>query len=113
MEIDGFISIEIAKLAAAGFLHENRPGIVSAVVAGDTERDAFEILLVRFSGLGRAALEGCEFFLQVGLHRGLRENSGQRLGGPLECPDGRAARGDQARTQTSLRIEYSVGRGRA
>ena len=49
--------------------HEDRPGIVSAVVAGDTERNALEILLVSFGGLRRAPLEGGEFFLQIGIHR--------------------------------------------
>jgi len=35
--VDVFVAIEVAELAAAGFLDENRPGIVSAVVAGDAQ----------------------------------------------------------------------------
>ena len=41
--VDVFIAIEIAKFTAAGLLHEDGPRIVSAVVAGHTERNAFEI----------------------------------------------------------------------
>ena len=67
--IDVFIAIEIAELAAAGLLYEDWPGIVSAIVAGDAEWNAFEIFLVRFGGLGRSPLEGGEFFLQIGIHR--------------------------------------------
>jgi hypothetical protein len=67
--IDVFVAIEVAELAAAGLFHEDRPGIVSAIVAGYAERNAFEILLVGFGGLGRAPLESGEFFLQIGVHR--------------------------------------------
>jgi hypothetical protein len=34
---------------------------------------------VGFGGLGRSPLESGEFFLQIGVHRGLRDNSGQRF----------------------------------
>ena len=67
--IDVFVAIEVAELAAAGLLYEDWPGIVGAIVAGDTERNAFEIFLVGFGGLGRSPLEGGEFFLQIGIHR--------------------------------------------
>ena len=61
--IDVFVAIEIAELAAAGLFHKDRPGIVGAIVAGDAERNALEIFLVRFGGLRRAPLESGEFFL--------------------------------------------------
>ncbi len=67
--VDIFVAIEVAELAAAGFFHEDGPRIVVAIVAGHTERNAFEILLVRLGGFGSAALEGCEFFLQFGIHQ--------------------------------------------
>ena len=67
--VDVFVAVEVAKLAAAGLFHEDRPGIVGAIVAGYAERNAFEILLVGFGGFGRAPLESGEFFLQIGIHR--------------------------------------------
>ncbi len=67
--VDIFVAIEVAELAAAGLFHEDRPGIIGAIVAGDAERNTFEILLVGFGGLGRAPLESGEFFLQIGIHR--------------------------------------------
>ena len=67
--IDVFVAVEVAKFAALAFFHKDRIGIVSAVVAGDAQRNALEVLLVRFGGLRRAPLEGVEFFLQIGVHR--------------------------------------------
>jgi hypothetical protein len=67
--VDVFVAIEVAELAPAGLLHENRPGIVGAIVAGYTERNAFEILFVGLGGFGRAPLESGEFFLQIGIDR--------------------------------------------
>ena len=67
--VDVFVAIEIAELAAAGFFHEDRPGIVMAIIAGHAERNAFEIFLVGFGGFRRAALERVEFLLQFGIHR--------------------------------------------
>ncbi len=71
--VDVFVAVEVAELAAAGFFHEDGPGIVVAIVAGHAERDAFEILFVRFGGFRGAALESCELLLQIGIHRILRE----------------------------------------
>jgi len=48
--IDVLVAIEVAKLAAAGFFHEDGPGIVVAIIAGHTERNAFEIFFVRCGG---------------------------------------------------------------
>ena len=79
--VDVFVAIEVAELAAAGFFHEDGPGIVVAIVAGHAERNALEILLVRFGGLGGAALVSGELFLQVGVHQMLRDNSGRRHSG--------------------------------
>ena len=79
--IDVFVAVKIAKFAAAGLFYENRPGIISAIVAGHTQRNAFEIFLVGFGGFGRAALESRELFLQIGVHRGLRDNSGRQSRG--------------------------------
>ena len=70
--IDIFVAVKVAELAAAGFFHKDRPRIVGAIVAGYAEGNAFEILLVGFGGFGRAPLESGEFFLQIGIHRGLR-----------------------------------------
>ena len=67
--VDVLVAVEVAELAAAGLFHEDRPGIVSAIIAGDAERNAFEIFLMGFGGFGRAPLESGEFFLQIGIHR--------------------------------------------
>ena len=75
--IDVFVAVQIAELTAPSLLHEDGIGIVGAIVTGYAQRNTFEILLVGFGGLGSAPLEGCEFFLQVGVHRGLRKCSGQ------------------------------------
>ena len=55
--VDVFVAIEVAELAAAGIFYKDGPGLVVAIVAGNAERDALEIFLVRFGGFGRAALE--------------------------------------------------------
>ena len=73
--IDVFVAIEVAELAALSFFHKNRVGIVSAVVAGDAQRNTFEVLLVSGGGLRRATLEGFELFLQCGVHRVSRNGS--------------------------------------
>ncbi len=67
--IDIFIAIEIAKFAAAGFFHKDRPRVIGAIVARYAERNTLEIFLVGFGGLGRSPLESGEFFLQIGVHR--------------------------------------------
>ena len=59
--VNVFIAIEITKLAAAGLLYKNRPGIVGAVVAGDTQGNTLEIFLVGFGGFGRSPLKTGEF----------------------------------------------------
>jgi hypothetical protein len=79
--IDVFVAVKIAKFAAAGLFHENRPRIISAIVAGHSQRNAFEIFLVGFGGFRRAPLECRELFLQIGVHRGLRDNSGRQSRG--------------------------------
>src|SRR6202035_2720558 len=95
--IDIFVPIEIAELAAAGLFYEDGPGIIGAIVAGDAEGNAFEILLVSFSGFGRAPLEGGEFFLQIGIHRiapgklrpaAFPVDLFRTTSGPLDCPGG-------------------------
>jgi hypothetical protein len=40
-----------------------------AIVAGYAERNAFKVFLVRFGGLGGAALERVELLLQFGIRR--------------------------------------------
>ena len=77
--VDVFVAVEIAELAAAGFFHEDGPGIVMAIVAGYAERNAFEVFLVRFGGFGRAMFEGRKLLLQIGIHQVLRGNSGRRF----------------------------------
>jgi hypothetical protein len=49
--VDVFVAVKVAEFAATGFFDEDRPGIVGAIVAGDAERNAFEIFLVGFGGL--------------------------------------------------------------
>ncbi len=71
--INVFVAIEIAELAARSFFHKNRVGIVSAIVAGDSQGNAFEVFLVSDGGFRRATLESFELFLQCGVHRGLQE----------------------------------------
>src|ERR1700691_2321574 len=77
--VDVFVAIEVAELAAAGLFYKDGPGIVIAIVAGYAERNAFEVFLMRFGGLGRAALESRELFLQIGVHHFSGINSGQRF----------------------------------
>src|SRR5229473_5020184 len=89
--IDVLVTVQIAELTASPFLHEDGIGIVGAIVTGHAERNAFEILFVGFGGLGSAPLEGCKFFLQVGIHRESPENSGRRAAirmvpGPPKLP---------------------------
>src|SRR5271170_4408258 len=55
--VDVFVAVEVAELAAAGFLHEDRPGIVVTIVAGYAEGNTFEVFLVGCGGFGRATLE--------------------------------------------------------
>src|ERR1700733_1126087 len=70
--VDVIVAIEIAKMRTAAFLHEDRMRIVGAIVAGYTQRDALQVFLVRFGGLGGAMLEGFELLLQFGVHPGLQ-----------------------------------------
>ena len=94
--VDVFVAIQIAELAAAGFFHEDGPGFVVAIIAGYAERNAFEIFLVGFGGFRGATLEGCEFFLQIGIH----QFSGETQAGgflvklrAIRMPERRAVRG--------------------
>src|SRR5579872_3283323 len=67
--VDVFVAVEVSKFAAAGFLHEDGPGIVMAIVAGHAEGNTLEVFLVRLSGFRSTALECCKLLLQVGIHR--------------------------------------------
>ena len=73
--IDVFVAVEVAEFAALSFFHKNRIGIVSAIVAGYAQRNAFEVFLVSNGGFRRAALESFELFLQCGVHRVSRNGS--------------------------------------
>ena len=77
--IDVLVAIEVAKLASAGLFYKDWPGIISAIIAGYSQWNALEILLVGFGGFWRSPLESGEFFLQIGVHRGLRDNSGRLI----------------------------------
>jgi hypothetical protein len=52
--IDVFVPIDVAEFASAALLHKDRVGIVSAVVAGNAQRQAPQIFLVRLRRLRRA-----------------------------------------------------------
>ena len=67
--VEVFVAIEIAEMRALAFRHKNRIRIVGAIVAGHAQRNALQILLMRFGGLRRTALESFELFLQCGVHR--------------------------------------------
>ena len=43
--VDVFVAVEVAELAALSLFHKNRIGIVSAIVAGHSQRNAFEVFL--------------------------------------------------------------------
>ena len=75
--VDVFVAVKVAKLAALPLFHKDWIGIVGPVVAGHTQRNAFEVLLVSGGGFRRATLEGFELFLQFGVHLGLQECSGR------------------------------------
>jgi hypothetical protein len=61
--IDVIIAIEVADVAAVALGDEERIGFVEPVIAGDTQRDAFDGLLVGFVRTGRALLVEFYFFL--------------------------------------------------
>ncbi len=67
--IDVSVAIEIAKMRALAFLHEDRIGIVGAIVAGDTQGKSLQVALMGLGGFRRAALESFELLLQFGVHR--------------------------------------------
>src|SRR5581483_2759191 len=73
--VDVLVAVEIAELAAAGLFDEDRPRIISAVVAGYAKRNAFQVFLVRLRGLWGPALKGRKLFLQIGVHRGSPRSS--------------------------------------
>src|SRR5436309_2529959 len=68
--VDIVIAIEIAEVRALTFLDENGVGIISAIVAGNAQRQPFQVALVSFGGFRRAALESFELLLQFGIHQG-------------------------------------------
>ena len=70
--IEIVVAVEVAEMRALAFFDENRIRVISAVIAGHAERNAFQVFLVRLGRLGRAPDEGIKFFLQVGVHRGPR-----------------------------------------
>src|ERR1700686_2521459 len=72
--VDVIVAIEIAEMRAAAFLHENGVRIVGAIVAGYAQRNALQVFLMRFGGLGRATLESFELLLQFGVHPGLQRS---------------------------------------
>src|ERR1700674_300765 len=78
-------------MGAAAFLHEDRVGIVGAVVTGNAEWNTLEVLLVGCGGFGGATLEGIELFLQCGIHLGLQEYQAE-CSRPLECARGTTRR---------------------
>src|SRR5581483_9318267 len=61
--IDVVVAIQIAEVRALSLFHENRMRLVSTIVAGNAERNAFQVLLVCFGGLGCATHECIEFAL--------------------------------------------------
>ncbi len=67
--VDVVIAIEIAKVRPLAFFDEDRIRIVRPVVTGNAQRNAFQVALVGFGGLRRAALEGIELPLQICVHR--------------------------------------------
>ena len=67
--INVFVAIEVAEFAAAGLFHEDRPGIVGAIVAGDAQGKSLQVALMGLGGFRRAALESFELLLQFGVHR--------------------------------------------
>src|SRR4029077_7864889 len=67
--IDVIVAIEIAEMRALAFLHEDRIGIVGAIVARDAQGKSLQVSLVGFGGFRRAALESFELLLQFGVHR--------------------------------------------
>src|ERR1700730_16742175 len=106
-----FVAVEIAKFAARRFRHKDRIRIVGAIIAGHTERQTLQVLLMRFGGLRSAALECLELSFQCGVHR----YSPVRLrpGRPLDWTRAaETARGyNYSRTQTLKQTEFAADRG--
>src|SRR5579872_100814 len=103
--VDIFVAVEIAELAAAGLLHENRPRIVCAIVAGYAKRNAFEIFLVCLCGLRGPPFKSRKFFLQIGIHRGSPGNSSRLFCSAIRLPGGRTARGIELNRTALLEVE--------
>ena len=78
--IDVVVAIEIAEVVSLRLFHKDRIRIVRAIIAGNSQRNALQIFLMRLRRLGRAAHKCIEFFLQRGIHRNLRKCSGRDSG---------------------------------
>jgi len=61
--IDVLVAVDVLNFAAVPLRHENRIGIIRAVIAGDAERNSFLRLLVRFRGFRCALFVQGDFFL--------------------------------------------------
>ncbi len=79
--INVVVAVEIAEVRSLALFDEDGIGIVGAIVAGHTQRDAFQVALVGLGGLGRAALEGFELAFEICVHRDSPENSSRSWGG--------------------------------
>jgi hypothetical protein len=66
--VDIFVPVDILDLAAVSLGHKDRVRIISAVITGYPERDAFFRLLVRLGGFWRALLIKSDFLLQCFVH---------------------------------------------
>ena len=67
--VDVVVAVDIAEMGAASLFYKDRIGVVSAIVAGDAQRETLEVLFMGFGGFRRAALESFELLLEFGVHR--------------------------------------------
>jgi hypothetical protein len=61
--VDIFVAIDVVNPAAPSVFHENGVGLVVAVIASDSQRDALQGPLVRFGGLWCPVLVCGDFLL--------------------------------------------------
>ncbi len=61
--VDVFVAVDVVNPASLSILHKNRIGLVVAVVARDSKRDAFQRPLVRCRRFRRALFVGGDFSL--------------------------------------------------
>src|SRR5260370_18940625 len=60
--VDVLVAVEVVNAAAFAILHKKRIGLVMAIVAGNSNRDALQRALVGFRRFRRALFLFCHFF---------------------------------------------------